>query len=502
MKNNKFTKITLAILAFALCIGAAFAMTINAAEDSGPSVPAPKIISQNVEYGDQYKLMYAVAAEDITTDVTLRVYDHEPAEGSQPVYEGTLKYGETETISAGGVNKTVYKFKTQAISQLNMLDVFYVQAEANGQTSAVKTYSIAEYLYQRLSDPTATETQQNFYKTTIAYGDGLTTVCHKSTDPALTDADFIKNYRYVQVEGGTVNGKATGLYLIGTEVSPKAEGVASWNAILYGIGGAGNTILNEEGIEKLVIPDTADIVGIKFTTAKIIKIEYPTGYWSFDEWDSIQQMGASYTSGKNVIDVRDGATVTLVQYDDKRGQVLKIDNATNTNANSNAGTNLYFPTDRMISNADIAEISFDFYVEEPGTSTSGADQLAFKIGISGEKFLYELGIGYQSKTTGATDSVYINDARAYGAFQKIEGVETSGWVHVRVWVERGSSTINVCFNSDPEKTATIDLSAANSYTGDLVDYITRSGIMCSAYGNDSVILIDNLYIGKYNLPTE
>ena len=216
MKNNKILRISLLMLSLALVFAAAFAMNINATETQQD--PKLEIISQNIEYGNQFKLMYAVDASTVTeAPVTLEIYETEPTEGVGASYTYTVSTPET----VAKLNKSCYVFTTNGISYTAMAQNFYIKAVDNaGVESAVKRYSVAEYLYERLADTTATEEQVNFYNEAIDFGASAEILFGgKTTD----SADLMTKLAYVVVKGGTIDGYTTGVYPVGQTLNLKAD---------------------------------------------------------------------------------------------------------------------------------------------------------------------------------------------------------------------------------------------------------------------------------------
>ena len=74
MKKN--TKIITLVVASALILGVAIGISASA------TLASPEIISQNVEYGGNYALLYAVKADSVVGDsVSIAVYDNAKCDG-------------------------------------------------------------------------------------------------------------------------------------------------------------------------------------------------------------------------------------------------------------------------------------------------------------------------------------------------------------------------------------------------------------------------------------
>ena len=118
--KNRFSKIFVAALAIALVLGATFALMASAETN-------PEIISNNIQYGEKFSIMYAVDADTVADGaVTLAIYTQTPAEGVDPVKTYTVAAPQTETIR--GEEKSVYVFTTDGVRAQDFADVFYAQA--------------------------------------------------------------------------------------------------------------------------------------------------------------------------------------------------------------------------------------------------------------------------------------------------------------------------------------------------------------------------------------
>ncbi len=480
MKNSKTVKIALVTLALTLCIGAAFAMSINATATT--TTGAPDIISQNIEYSDVYRIMYAVDSADITGPVTLKVYNEYPTDDSVAIFED--KKTETEYIEQ--LDKTVYKFTTQSISHLNMTDVFYVTAETetNG-VSAVKSYSVAEYLYQRLSDPTASPEQLALYESTVAYGNNLQKVVGNET----TSSNLIGNFRYVIVDGGTISEdstSATTLSVVGNKIEPSAAGVASWNVVLYGAGGAqiGSAI---EDVASYQIPDTEGIVGVKFTTSTVIT--YPKGYITFEDMDTVP----SYIT-------QSGVTASIVS-DGAHGNVITFLAKTNmTGLKFNMADMPCIESVVSAEDATAVEVSFDIKVVATTNESGSANQYArFNMYNTDGTLLHRT--EYKYIYGSVTSPFRINSSESGSVYQNIQA-NSEGWVNVRIVYYKGDTAANancahmhIYINGSEEAFINTAIhSTATAYTGALE--ATIFNLLAGPNTQDPAnVYIDNLFFG-------
>lgn len=210
MKNRQFSKIALLAFSLALVICAIFAMTANAAT-------TPEIANMNVEYTDKFCLVYAVPADTVQGgSATLYIYDEDPATGAEYIKDYTL----TKTTPAGkkeaggvGLDYEAYVFYTDGVAAMSLDQVFYAQVvDANNNKSAIKSYSVVEYLYTRLADVDGkqnTEKQNTLYESVIAFGTAAQNQFLK--EDVLASTTLISDYYYFTAVGCTVNGKTSGV---------------------------------------------------------------------------------------------------------------------------------------------------------------------------------------------------------------------------------------------------------------------------------------------------
>ena len=211
MRNNKFVKISVLILALALCFGAAFAMSATAEEPAAK----PEIISQNVMYTDQFCLMYAVGAS-AKAPITLNVYRAVP--DSETPVDSTYTVSDVTDGAKSGLGKDAYIFTVKGVGATDLGEEFYVQAvDADGNKSDLMRYSVAEYLYERLASDRATEAQKEFYNNTLTFGATAQTLFAEEGE----EFTLITDYRYVTVVGGTINDyiNESGIYPLGEKLT-------------------------------------------------------------------------------------------------------------------------------------------------------------------------------------------------------------------------------------------------------------------------------------------
>lgn len=228
---NKNTKLLVLVLSLALMIGAVVGITAQAAESD------PIILSQNVEYGGNYALMYAIKADSVKADeVTLAVYANAECTG-EPLWDKTVKATAENQETVKGT--ACYVFTTAGIAAKDMDVQYYVKVTA-GEGETVKRYSVAEYLYERLykngvafSKEEGNVKRAELYNTVLLYGkqaqDVLCNYNNKTEDDRTT---FVTDMKYVFVAdgAGTVDGTfESGIFLSGSEVALKpSASIAGW----------------------------------------------------------------------------------------------------------------------------------------------------------------------------------------------------------------------------------------------------------------------------------
>ena len=215
MKN----RIISLILALALIASVIPAIVVSASD----AATKPEIISNNIEYNDKFSLMYAVDAATVAEGpVTLNIYTTATADGD-PIASYTAAAPQTEKID--GADKSVYVFTSAGIAAKDLGDFFYAQAvDAKGNKSDVVSYSVVEYLLERLwGGYELTATQIDLYNTALAFGAAA------QKQFAAEDAVKIGDYSYLRVVDGTVNGAEKGMFVNGTAVTLSAN-AKGWQA--------------------------------------------------------------------------------------------------------------------------------------------------------------------------------------------------------------------------------------------------------------------------------
>ena len=257
MKKN--SKIISLVLAVVLVFGMLATTALAAGAAAEPTEGGPEIISQNIAYQGTFGLIYAVDAATVKGgSVTVNVYD----DGMN--FLASYTSSKTEDITPANSEPTlVYVVQTNAVAAKDMGDVFYAQAvDAQGNAGALKSYSVAEYLYERLYANgvyKATEGealhQKEFYENTLAMGASAQTVLinDKLAEGAPPET-LITALNYVYVENGFFDGVSTKLSTEAFSVTPTFDSTCGklstgkWNVTRF-VDGAETTETVADGTE-------------------------------------------------------------------------------------------------------------------------------------------------------------------------------------------------------------------------------------------------------------
>ena len=266
MKNTKFTKISLLVLALALVIGAMFAMSVSAENET-----KPEITQKNVSYSTDLALQLAVKADTATAPIKLYRYDSEPAVGEVGTLVATADADDLEIADSTKNNLAYDSYVIQApgVKASETAHYYYYKVvDANGAESEVIRYSVAEYLYERLATEGISDTQKTLYEATIAYCDAAQ-VHFESKDARISTLNL------VTVEGGVVDGYAQGLYATGASVTPTGAGVSKWTVTTYDASGNPTNVVKDS--------NTAIVINGLTQIAAGVKIEYKAGTNTFED---------------------------------------------------------------------------------------------------------------------------------------------------------------------------------------------------------------------------
>lgn len=243
MKNTNFTKIAVLVLSLALLMGAVVAVSASAADE-------PEIFAQNVIYGDKISIVYAV---DTTLEaanageVKVKYYWEDAPEA---LYDAVL----LDTTDTKNLCEGKPTFATTGVAPKELGKVAYATVYTGNAPAADaewKSYSVAEYLYDRLykdgyvnydEGDGVDYNRKNAYEALLDLGANLQLVLGYETNELVTEY----TYAYTTNADVTINGKRA------------AFDVASVNAVYNGsLAHVGWTITDLEGNETEAAKDAA-----------------------------------------------------------------------------------------------------------------------------------------------------------------------------------------------------------------------------------------------------
>lgn len=216
MKKSNFAKILTLVLVCAALIGAVVGINASAANEQ-----TVEFVSNNVWYGEDLRLAYAVACED-DVEVTLYLDEGLTVRWCNAYQDGTREVNGVEC-------KKFYAEKGVPIQDINT----YVYAVAKNLATDevdVQRYSVLEYLYQRLGqygeedangNPKVTENQKAMYEAHLAYAEAAEQVIYvENTNNVRPDySNTIADTSYVVVNNGLLEEKYTaGVYANDTNI--------------------------------------------------------------------------------------------------------------------------------------------------------------------------------------------------------------------------------------------------------------------------------------------
>ena len=471
MKNNRFYKVSILILAIALCACAVFAISASADQ----SAAKPEIISQNVRYTDQFCLMYAVEAD--SAPVTLNVYRGVPT-AETPV-DSSYVVSELTAGDESGLGTDAYIFTVRGVSATQLDSEFYVQAvDANGKKSELLRYSVAEYLYERLASERATEAQKEFYNNTLTFGATAQTLFAEEGETP----DLITDYRYVTVNGGTVNGfiNEAGIYRLGKTITLRVPGAitSTWNVTTTAGDGTKTTV---QATDKYVVTDAVktefELVSTKAYRPQANTFEDKTDGEAATFFDK-ELSGGTISEYKYV-------------YEEGRGMVLTADIEIGTSYAMLKKTVM----DESIVSKDEAtafEFSFDIKLDFKNDNTD-----ARRYVVPTVRFGNSLRISRKSFGIDKGESHLSFLGRGGGkAYQEFTDVECNDWFHIRIVYYKGDTSRNAyVYVNGSDTPFLMDGDGGNtSYAGD-ISQINRVELNFDNVDSDAIIYLDNVFCG-------
>ena len=408
------------LLALVISVGCTFGLTVLANETepeaSVSNAKTPEIISQNVMYGGDFSLMFAVKAASVSGDtVTLSVYGEEPTESSEALWSKTINASSATTDVKGIAS---YVFTTQGVAAKDMDKNYYIVAESAGVKSDVKKYSVAEYLYERLyDDEIAFGTsdleiaQAKLYNSVLQVGKNAQMLLFNyDNDPTNDRTTFVTDLYYVATaigNGGAygiINGKGSGYLTDGSEalkiISSKDTAYLplSWN-VKY-IDKDGNITIARD-VDLTSFTPTSHMI---ITPAKIAAA--PSAY----TMDSVSTISTSY--------IKTGSTNTVVslgEYNGSKGAVITLThnggyyeffNGPTYKAETGA-TKIIYDTDITLPVPDedniadgYARYRFQFTGKKVNGTSYKATTLYVDVFENGTQRVYDTKNGYKTVTSG------------------------------------------------------------------------------------------------------
>ena len=153
--NNKATKIVILALSALILVACCFGIGVMAQENESPEV---EILFNNLEYGDNIAILYAVNVEG-AEKYDLRLDFYTEADGAYVFDHSTSAY-EMQDVKVNGVTNKYPVFKSAGIAPKHMTEIVYAQAtltvDGVEYKSNLSRFSITEYCYKRLYKDTNT----------------------------------------------------------------------------------------------------------------------------------------------------------------------------------------------------------------------------------------------------------------------------------------------------------------------------------------------------------
>ncbi len=479
--KTKFLKVSLLILTFSLVLGAAVATIVSA---DGAEPQKPVIVSQNLVYGEDFQIMFAVDASTVTGgSVTFKLYGKEPAQGVEPLKTEVIS---TVTLTTDELAPPVdsYIYITPGISYSQMLANYYVVAEADGKTSEVKRYSVAEYLYQRLADYNSSEEQVAFYNSSLAFGASIEEVVYN-----VAEADRVTNYSYVEVADGTLSdGYSAGIYKNETTLT-LSDTTKAWKNVKY----------DENGDFEIV-----DIVAGSFTVAdaamnNITADNVPSYDPNTDTLNTVPVSqsalsipaksasadGKFFAPGDSAVSyryIKYAGHGVVAAFDTSGGCVMTIP-ANDTSVSEEAATAF--------------ETSFDLrFIPKEGADINSVTEMKIKLRMynKSNSRLGEFWFLYKYDRTSAVPGS--GQMHIGGKTWNNYPVETSGWINVRMVVYASDLNHIYLYVNDLVTAIPVEITAGTiSSLADIAGGGFQAGAGNSDAGLFEHILIDNIHSG-------
>ncbi len=371
-RNAKILTFALALVML-LCLSTGF---VSSAETA-----APEVVAKNVKVDGNFCLMFAVDPDTVAgDDVTLKVYAQAPAEGISPIQ--TLTKAKTATTlicldNDSKIDDPAIVFETAGVSAKDIADVWYYTVESAGAVSAVATYSVREYAFERLygDNKIAAEDdygirQREFYLSILEVGStAQDLLVNTKLEAAGETLERLANeYSYAAIFSGSFGDTTQKFVEIGDTLTLTADaGVPAWQVITYGKTGTvlskqsvllGTTISVEGNTVIIPDPDFGTTAGKYF--AQIGEEKY-----NFNSLTSMTNGDYGVTSfrlgSKNDMNTRNDYVRAAVDTFDGYGKTIGIEKADH----SNVGSIIHIPvTDYANGKGNVVVFEADFYIEK------------------------------------------------------------------------------------------------------------------------------------------
>lgn len=364
--KKSMKKIVSFALMLSLLVGMMAGFNVFAAEEEA----TVEIVSKNVYYADNLRLMYAVKAPAGAEEVKVNIYNAD----NELLGEAKLGDGVNVPQKATINDAECFIFVSDFGVPAQEIDtVVYAEAVADGVKSEKVKYSVLEYLYERLvtvvdaladtenpleeEKKVRLENQKTMYNNLLAYADSLAAVLIDDGQ----NVDRISEYAYVRVENGTVDGTYSSAMLkAGTKLDSLAKDdsftvengkVLGWKINAYEIGSAPTeTIIKNDAIAEFAIesgkvyeitPTSIESGAVSVTTASTTIADYaaangwtePTKYVTIDldanvtvTTNGAGNTGKYYTAdgGAWRLYQSDNATMTIAAVEGKKIVTVKV----------------------------------------------------------------------------------------------------------------------------------------------------------------------------------
>ncbi len=388
------------LLSLTVCVFSFMAFAENGAEKSAA---APEIVSANIAYEGNYRMLLAVDAESVSGgSVSVTVWD-----GEKTV--GVFRSSKTEAIPAIDPSKSYYVVSTNGIAPKDMgVEYRYQATDADGNKGEIRKISVAEYFYSRLFNNRIAEAtseldtvRRDFYLDALEHGAKAENLLYNlNADPSDDVSVFVTDLLYARVPGYTFeNGFGTALLenntskitLPGTGVylvTKYAQGtLAKTETLLFGgseITIDAHTVVSESGGGEYYNDKSLDGTRIDATSLLNNLNDDPNKYYA-DAGEAFMQNGElvySCKGGYSTLGWRHSSDATgLVNP----AMVFEADISIALEGSGRAGSL------RLYGNGKLLELNMQFFNDEVYVSYAGSRGVMLK---KGQKYNLRIEVDY------------------------------------------------------------------------------------------------------------